>query len=53
MQAADGVGVRHATPLGPIRLDYAFRVYPKLEFVGDSVWDFFGRHLYIGIGQAF
>ncbi|MEO5619563.1 MAG: BamA/TamA family outer membrane protein, partial [Cypionkella sp.] len=39
-----GVGVRYATPVGPIRLDVAMPVGGK---TGDGV------QLYVGLGQAF
>jgi translocation and assembly module TamA len=44
-QAGAGLGVRYATPFGPIRVDLATPVY------GD--YDGQALYLYIGIGQAF
>ena len=42
--AGAGVGVRYATPVGPIRLDIAGPV-------GGSTGD--GVQIYVGLGQAF
>jgi outer membrane protein insertion porin family len=54
VKLAAGVGLRYLTPVGPIRVDYAFRVYPNLDFgFGTPALDLIGRHLYFGIGHAF
>ncbi|HEY9724616.1 MAG TPA: BamA/TamA family outer membrane protein, partial [Oscillatoriaceae cyanobacterium] len=41
-----GLGARYETPVGPLRLDYGFHVWPQL---GTSGWN----GLSFGIGQAF
>ncbi|MFN3430351.1 MAG: outer membrane protein assembly factor BamA [Candidatus Sericytochromatia bacterium] len=54
VKLAAGLGLRYLTPLGPIRVDYAFRVFPQLDFgFGTPPLDLIGRHLYFGIGHAF
>lgn len=46
-QSGAGIGVRYATPIGPVRLDLATPVS------GDTADPYESVELYIGIGQAF
>ena len=46
-QSGAGIGVRYATPIGPVRLDLATPVS------GDTSDPYESVELYIGIGQAF
>lgn len=45
--AGAGVGLRYATPIGPLRLDLAMPVRRNAGATGRNV------HIYLGIGQAF
>lgn len=55
LQVATGIGLRYYTPIGPIRVDYAARVWPQVDFGfgQDPAWAIIGRNLYFGIGHAF
>jgi outer membrane protein insertion porin family len=53
VRVSAGLGIRYYTPVGPVRVDYAFRVLPTLDFGFGSGWEFIGRNLYFGIGHAF
>ena len=41
-----GLGLRYVTPVGPLRLDYGFKISPRLP--GESA-----SELHFSIGQAF
>jgi len=45
VQVAAGAGIRYASPVGPIRVDFAVPLNPRRE---DDSFQF-----YIAIGQAF
>ena len=53
LKVSAGVGLRYYTPIGPIRVDYAARVYPEVDFGFGQGWAILGRNLYFGIGHAF
>lgn len=44
LKANGGLGLRYATPIGPVRLDWAARMWPELQALGG---------VYVGLGQAF
>ncbi|MCA2013258.1 autotransporter assembly complex protein TamA [Cereibacter sphaeroides] len=46
-QAGGGVGVRYATPIGPLRLDLAVPIRRNAGVTGSNL------QIYLGIGQAF
>ncbi len=46
-----GAGARYYTPIGPIRLDFAFPLHRRRDTAGHYTDDAF--ELYIGLGQAF
>lgn len=43
LKVTAGLGARYQTPVGPVRVDYGFRVRPQIDLGG----------FYFGIGQAF
>lgn len=53
LRVSTGLGLRYYTPIGPIRVDYAVRVFPQVDFGFDQGWAILGRNLYFGIGHAF